>query len=101
MLGLHCAVQIDFLGESTGGDLLLVQSLRKAGMVTVFRLKTLDDMYIIPLDKVRQSTQVRCPHGWPQRAGVCWGAVWVGTDLGEPLRVSRVQCLAERAEGGG
>lgn len=52
-------LQIDFLGESTEGDLHLVDSLRRAGVVNVFGMKALEDIYTIPVDKLRRSTQVR------------------------------------------
>lgn len=56
------ATQIDFLGESTEGNLhlQLVDSLRKGkmGVINVFGMQSLDDIYSLPLAKLKAATQV-------------------------------------------
>ena len=70
----HCAshscsfpracTQIDFLGESTTGNLHLelrqgiIKDLRSAGVVNVLGMHTLDDIYTLPLESLKKSTQV-------------------------------------------
>ncbi|GLC35595.1 hypothetical protein PLESTM_000341200 [Pleodorina starrii] len=78
------AAEIDFLGESTEGDLQLhlVDSLRKgkAGVINVFGMQSLDDIYTLPLGKLKAATQSvldvldvpeSFPDGNPQRAIYC------------------------------
>ncbi len=59
--------QIDFLGESTEGNLHLhvVDDLRKGrlGVINVFGMQQLDDIYTLPLQKLKSATQVR-RRGW-------------------------------------
>ncbi|KAG2443763.1 hypothetical protein HXX76_002109 [Chlamydomonas incerta] len=87
--GLVDAVQqdeaeIDFLGESTEGNLHLhlVDSLRKGkvGVINVFGMQQLDDIYDLPLAKLKAATQSvldvldvpeSFPDGNPQRAIYC------------------------------
>lgn len=64
--------QIDLFGESTSGNLQVVESFRKAGVVNVLRLNKLNDIYDVPLDKLRSATKVRqlvhsTPAGWVQQ----------------------------------
>jgi len=72
--------EIDFLGESTEGNLHLVDSLKRAGVVNVFGMKTLEDIYTLPVEKLKRSTQgvlnvlgvpESFPEGNPQRAIYC------------------------------
>lgn len=52
--------QIDFLGESTSGNLRLVQRVKSEGIVNVLGLEQLDDIITIPYSVLKNSQQV-CP----------------------------------------
>jgi hypothetical protein len=58
--GLGPRPQIDFLGESTEGNLQLVDSLRKghSSVINVFGMHRLDDIIKLPLAKLKAATQV-------------------------------------------
>jgi hypothetical protein len=56
-----CCLQLDFFGETTEGNLKLVQRLRGLGMVNVLGLNELDDIYDIDVQSLKATTQVR-PH---------------------------------------
>lgn len=72
--------KVDFLGESTEGNLQLVQRLRNQGVVDVFGLRSPDDIYDTELSKLSTKTQevlrelsseFSYPHGSPERAIFC------------------------------
>lgn len=51
--------QIDFLGESTEGNLHLANVVKgRVGLINVFGMEQLDDIYTLPLAKLRAATQV-------------------------------------------
>ena len=50
--------QIDFLGESTSGNLRLGQRVRSEGIVNVLGLEQLDDIITIPYNVLKNSQQV-------------------------------------------
>lgn len=52
--------QIDFLGESTSGNLRLVQRVKSEGIVNVLGLEQLDDIVTVPYSVLKISQQV-CP----------------------------------------
>lgn len=52
--------QVDFLGESTSGNLRLVQRVQSEGIVNVLGLEQLDDIVTIPYNILKTSQQV-CP----------------------------------------
>ena len=59
----------------------MVESFRKAGVVNVLRLNKLNDIYDVPLDKLRSATKVRqlvhsTPAGWVQQ-GRTRLAIWL------------------------
>lgn len=51
-------LQIDFLGESTTGNLRFVQRVRSEGIVNVLGLQQLDDIVTIPYRELKTSQQV-------------------------------------------
>lgn len=56
-------MQIDFLGESTEGDLHLVDSAGRGsgaaqGVVNIFGMQQLEDIINVPLAKLKTATQV-------------------------------------------
>lgn len=50
--------QVDFLGESTSGNLRLVQRVKSEGIVNVLGLEQLDDIVTIPYNTLKKSQQV-------------------------------------------
>ncbi len=52
------SVQIDFLGESTTGNLRFVQRVKSEGIVNVLGLQQLDDIITIPYRELKRSQQV-------------------------------------------
>ena len=50
---------MDFLGESTEGNLHIVDSAKQKGVITVFGMRTLDDIYTLPLKKLKSVIQAR------------------------------------------
>jgi hypothetical protein len=61
----RCA-QFDYLGETTEGNLHLVQRLSRDGMVRVFGLNSREDILTVPVADLAAATQVR---------GVCGAGV--------------------------
>lgn len=59
----YLPLQFDYLGETTEGNLHLVQRLQRSGMVKVFGLNSLNDILTVPVDQLAQATQVRCRKG--------------------------------------
>lgn len=57
--------QFDYLGETTEGNLHLVQRLQRDGMVNVFGLNSLQDIVTVPVADLAAATQV-----WPGRHAV-------------------------------
>ena len=51
--------QVDFLGESTSGNLRFVQRVQSEGIVNVLGLEQLDDIINIPYKVLKDSQQVR------------------------------------------
>ena len=51
-------VQVDFLGESTSGNLRFVQRVKSEGIVNVLGLQQLDDIIAIPYKDLKESQQV-------------------------------------------
>lgn len=49
--------EVDFLGESTSGNLRLVQRVKSEGIVNVLGLEQLDDIVTIPYNTLKQSQQ--------------------------------------------
>jgi len=65
--------QFDYLGETTEGNLHLVQRLKRDGMVNVFGLDSLEDIVTVPVSDLAAATQV-CgvgAGGWVRDRG-CW-----------------------------
>eukprot|EP00877_Chromochloris_zofingiensis_P004662 jgi/Chrzof1/14197/Cz08g29050.t1 len=55
---LFCTLmQFDYLGETTEGNLHLVQRLKRAGMVSVFGLQQLEDIYTVAPEKLQAAAQ--------------------------------------------
>lgn len=52
------AMQIDFLGEPTTGNLHLVQRVASEGLANVLGLKRFDDIFSVPYRELRQNQQV-------------------------------------------
>ncbi|GAX76350.1 hypothetical protein CEUSTIGMA_g3796.t1 [Chlamydomonas eustigma] len=75
--------EIDFEGQSTSGNLRLLDTEHKEGdiiNVNIFRMKTTNEIYSMPLDRLKQATQAvldaidvpeAFPEGKPQRAIHC------------------------------
>ena len=61
MLKQSCCtnLQVDFLGESTSGNLRFVQRVKSEGIVNVLGLQQLDDIITIPYKHLKESQQVR------------------------------------------
>lgn len=62
--------QFDYLGETTEGNLHLVQRLKRDGMVNVFGLDSLQDIVTVPVADLAAATQavldeLEVPHRWP------------------------------------
>ena len=53
-------LQVDFLGESTSGNLRFVQRVKSEGIVNVLGLEQLDDIITTPYKVLKKSQQV-CP----------------------------------------
>ncbi len=54
------AAQFDYLGETTEGNLHLVERLKRAGVVGgILGLSSLEDIYSVDPKKLRAATQVR------------------------------------------
>jgi hypothetical protein len=51
-------LQFDYLGETTEGNLHLVQRLKRDGMVNVFGLNSLEDIVTVPVADLAAATQV-------------------------------------------
>lgn len=54
----HLLLQFDYLGETTEGNLHLVQRLQRSGMVQVFGLSSLNDILTVPVEDLAKATQV-------------------------------------------
>lgn len=52
-------MQVDFLGESTEGNLHLVDDPHRQGVVNVFGLHSLEDIINVPVAKLAAATQAR------------------------------------------
>ncbi|KAL6763622.1 putative cytosolic purine 5-nucleotidase [Haematococcus lacustris] len=72
--------EVDYLGESTEGNLHLIESMKKSGVVNVFGIKSMQDIYTLPITKLKKATQAvldvlsvpeSFPEGNPQRAIYC------------------------------
>ncbi|KAF8069710.1 DTX44 [Scenedesmus sp. PABB004] len=62
--------KFDYLGETTEGNLHLVQRLQRDGMVQVFGLSSLSDILTVPVGDLAAATQsvldeLGVPHRWP------------------------------------
>lgn len=62
--------EFDYLGETTEGNLHLVQRLKRDGMVQVFGLEALSDILTVPVADLAAATQsvldeLDVPHRWP------------------------------------
>ena len=51
-------LQVDFLGESTSGNLRFVQRVKSEGIVNVLGLEQLDDIITTPYKVLKRSQQV-------------------------------------------
>lgn len=75
--------QVDFLGESTSGNLRLVQRVKSEGIVNVLGLEQLDEIVTIPYNVLKSSQQVfpvafiphlqlcHCLIPFPNISGIC------------------------------
>ena len=52
-------MQVDFLGESTTGNLRFVQRVTTEGLINVLGMQQLDDIETIPYTDLKRSQQVR------------------------------------------
>ena len=57
--GSNTLMQVDFLGESTTGNLRFVQRVTTEGLINVLGMQQLDDIETIPYTDLKRSQQVR------------------------------------------
>jgi hypothetical protein len=57
-LSHHNAVQFDYLGETTEGNLHFVQRLKRAGVVNLFGLESLEGIVTTDLESLQGAVQV-------------------------------------------
>lgn len=68
-------LQFDYLGETTEGNLHLVQRLQRSGMVQVFGLNSLNDILTVPVEDLAKATQVSTSSPMTAGTGECVGLI--------------------------
>jgi hypothetical protein len=84
-------LQFDYLGETTEGNLHLVQRLKRDGMVNVFGLNSLEDIVTVPVADLAAATQVGRHLSGQRSCAVCNSNARVVGGAGGQHRCYRAQ----------